>query len=369
MKMQKNKFSLALVIVLAAVFWLPDLAQALQEHRNDPSTLDGYDLVARGKMSQARRIRPDQIARMDNNGEILIACLKAKTADELKSSGIEFLQSQLELLVDWDLLEYDRKNKTYRSAIHVYGSEKASIIRQHVSMAVEQLADMLNTDLVLLKSHLTKLDRGKNLFAILYAYVLHSFTMEQLGEEIYRKPQLTVEHPFWNGYAWAIYPIRKFNVGSIFIPAKENRFFFVSATTVPKFNFQKMSSFVKDVSMDYRVGDPELKKFLLDFSIIDEGGKLTIPVFESDWSTKLENMAKKVYAITAELADSKEMREMLGMETLAQTAMFIHYELRYAFLHYLLEKGTIQAPIDFDNAANNSPSDVRNLIFIMKTEE
>jgi hypothetical protein len=366
--MQKNKYSIALIIVWAAVFWLPYLAPASQEHRDNPSTLDEYDFVARGKMSQARRTRPDQIARMDNNGEILMACLEAKTADELKSGGIRFLQSQLELLVDWDLLEYDRRNKTYQTTIHVYGSEKASKIRQHVSTTVEQLADMLDADMVSVKSHLTRIDREKSLFAILYAYVLHSYSMEQFAEEIYRKPQLSVEHPFWIGYAWAIYPLRKFNVGSTFMPEKENRFFFVSATTAPKIDFQKMSSFVNDVSVDYRVDDPELKKSLLDFSIIDEEGKLTIPVFDSDWSSKLENMAKKVYAKTVELADSKEMKEILGMDTQVQAAMFIHYELRYAFLYYLLEKGTIQAPIDFDNAANNSPSHMRNLIFLMKTE-
>jgi hypothetical protein len=234
---------------------------------------------------------------------------------------------------------------------------------------VEQLADILDADMVSLKSHLTRIDREKNLFAILYAYVFHSYSMEQFGEEIYRKPQLTSEHPFWNGYAWAIYPIRRFNVGSTFMPAKENQFFFVSATTVPKIDFQKISSFVKDVSMDYRADDPELKKSLSVFGIIDEEGKLKIPVFESDWSTKLENMAKTVYAKTVELADSKEMREILGMATQAQAAMFLHYELRYGFLNYLLEKGTIQAPIDFENAANNSTSDVRNLVFIMKTEK
>lgn len=367
--MQKNKFSIALIIVWTAIFWLPDLAQVSQEHRVNPSTLDEYDLVARGKMSQARGTRPDQIARMDNNGEILMACLEAKTADELKSSGIKFLQSQLELLVDWDLLEYDRRNKTYKTAIHVYGSEKASIIRQYVSASVEQLADLLNADMVSLKSHLARINREKSLFAILYAYVLHSYSMGKYREEISRKPQLSAEHPFWNGYAWAIYPIRKFNTSVTFMPAKGNQYFFVSATTVPKIDFQKMNSLVKDVAMDDRVDDPELKKSLSAFGIIDPEGNLTIPVFEIAWSTKLENMAKQVYAKTIELADSEGMKKILGMATQAQAAMFLHYEIRYAFLKYLLEKGVIKAPVDFKNADNNSPSDVKNLVFLMKTNK
>ena len=114
------------------IFFLPSLFlfsfQDSVVNKDKLSTLDKYDVVARGKMSRERRVRPVQIARMDNNGEILLACLVAKTVDDLKSDGIKFKQSQLELLVDWALLEYDRKKKTYRTTIHVYGTEKAAVI-------------------------------------------------------------------------------------------------------------------------------------------------------------------------------------------------------------------------------------------------
>jgi hypothetical protein len=55
------------------------------------------------------------------------------------------------------------------------------------------------------------------------------------------------------------------------------------------------------------------------------------------------------------------------MATQAQAAMFIHYEIRYAFLRHLLEKGFIEAPIDFENSDNNKPADVSNLVFLMKS--
>ena len=89
-------------------------------------------------------------------------------------------------------------------------------------------------------------------------------------------------------------------------------------------------------------------------------------MFESDWSVKLESMAKKVYAKTIELVDTPKMKELLGMATQSQAAMFIHYEIRYSFLKHLLEEGLIEAPIDFENADNNKPADVSNLVFLMK---
>jgi hypothetical protein len=73
-------------------------------------------------------------------------------------------------------------------------------------------------------------------------------------------------------------------------------------------------------------------------------------------------------AKTVELTETDEMKGILGMETRAQAAMFLHYEIRYAFLDYQLKKGIIKAPVHFNNADNNSPTDVRNLVFLMKTE-
>ena len=366
--MKKHIFSIV-IIVLVLLLWNAGLAHYSREHDDSPSTLNVYDLVARGKMSQVRGNRPVQIARLDNNGEILLACLDPITTAGLKSKGIKFLQSQLELLVDWDLLEYDRKNKTYKTTIHVYGVEKTSVIRQQVDAVVKELTDGLNTDLVTLKNYLRQTASEKSLFAIFYAYVLHGYAMQQFSEEIYRKPQLSEEHPFWNGYSWAVYPAKKFKTGVISLPAEGNQFFIVPSDAIPRIDFRHITAFVKDIAADNRVDDPELIKSLSAFGLFDETGNLTVPVFDGIWSEKLESMAKTVYARIIELADSEEMKNILGMATQAQAAMFLHYEIRYAFLDYLLGNGEIPPPIDFENAANNSPSDVKNLVFLMKSEK
>ena len=175
--MQKQISAMTLIIVLAAASWHPGFSLKYQDGKDNPTAIEDYDFVARGKMSQERGARPEQIARMDNNGEILLACLDAKTPGQLKSIGIPFLQSQLELLVDWNLLEYDRNKKTYKTTIHVYGIEKASAIRKHVDAAVKELADELNSGLISLKNHLQRFDYEKNVFAVLYAYVLHGYAM------------------------------------------------------------------------------------------------------------------------------------------------------------------------------------------------
>jgi hypothetical protein len=367
-----HKAKRSFVCLLSLLFISSFLSAASQESKREkskPVTLDDYDLVARGKMSQNRPLRPVQIARMDNNGEILFACVEAKTIEQLESIGITFRESQLELLVDWNLLEHNRKNKTYKTTIHVYGTLKSSAIRQQVRNAVAQLVTTLDDDLRSLGSHLAKIGREKSMYAILYAYVLHSYAMNQLGKEINQKPQLSEKNPFWNGYAWAIYPTQKYPTGVTFLPNEGNQFYFVSAAGVPRFDFQQMMAFVKDAAPDTQVDDPELRKSLSAYGICDNEGTLAIPVFENEWYEKLEKMAKTVYATTIELVDADEMKDILGMETQAQAAMFLHYEMRYAFLNHVLENGIIEAPADFKNSGNNSSANMRNLVFWIKTEK
>jgi len=364
--MKKRHLLPILIFILAASLFQPLFPQDSQKSKTASPSFNEYQFVARGKMSGQRRARPDQIVRMDNNGEILLACIKPQTTDQLKAIGIIFFQSQLELLIDWNLLVFNRKDNTYKTTIHIYGPEKASAIRSHVHSAVLRLSSVLNTDLLSLKSFLEKTHQEKSLFSILYAYILHDYSMRQFGPEIYQKPQLTADFPFWNGFAWAIYPIKKFNIGVTALPAKDNKVFLVSSPAVSRLGFQQLLSFVKDVSVDDKVDDPELFKTCSAFGLCDDQGELTIPILEGEWATKLENMAKQVYAQTVELAESLEMKEILSISTQAHATMFLHYELRYAVLTLLLETGFMKAPIDFENADNNAPSDNGNLVFVVK---
>ena len=69
---------------------------------------------------------------------------------------------------------------------------------------------------------------------------------------------------------------------------------------------------------------------------------------------------------TVALAESPEVQEILGMSSQAQAAMFIHYEVRYAFLDHLLRSETIQTPIDFENGDRNGPDDIGSLVFLIR---
>ncbi len=363
--MRNRRFLILAVILLAVVPLRSGHGRLPQAQEAGPATLDEYDFAARGRMSPTRGTNPATIARLDNNGELLIACREPKTSDELKSEGIRFSQSQLEVLTDWDLLAYDRKTRTYKTTVHVFGPRETLAIRGLVEQGLDELETSLGPDLAALDQYLGDMGRPKSLFSALYAYILHGYMMDRLAEEIMQKPQLSAEHPFWNGYSWAVYPVKKFNVGPLYLTAEGTRFYILGGEGVPGPGFREWLPFTKDVAIDRRIDDPELRKAFSAFGIADEEGKLTVPVFEGGWFERLENMARNAYARTAEIAASEEMRKILAMSTQAQAEMFVHYEVRTAFLERLMKKGAVAAPLDFENPGKNNPSDAGHLLFLV----
>ena len=189
---------------------------------------------------------------MDNNGDILQACVEPRTAEQLDASGIRHLRSQLELLRDWHLLEYDGASKTYRTTVHVYGPRAASAIRDMVGPGAAEVTGKLDADPAALRRHLGETRREKSLFAVLYAYVLHGYSMSRFSEEIYQKPQLSAERPFWNGYAWAISRPDRSTSLSMQLPVRRGPSHVLGATAVRGPDPPLWMRFAKDVAADRR---------------------------------------------------------------------------------------------------------------------
>lgn len=152
------------------------------------------------------------------------------------------------------------------------------------------------------------------------------------------------------------------------MPGEGKKLYIVSAKAVTGPKLKQIMELAKAISVDGNINNPELQKTFEEFDILDKQGKLTIPVFDAEWSEKLEDMAEKVYAKIFELTKYQKTADILGVLTPAQAAMFLHYEVRYTFLSTLLENGNITAPLDFNDSTINKPADVGNMIFLMTTK-
>jgi hypothetical protein len=93
--------------------------------RSEPIGFNSYELsqfiVSAGQS-------PQQVTKLDNNGELLLACIEGKTRDQLRAAGARFAESQVELLKTWRLLE--EQDSVLRTAFPILGDESPRVFRR-----------------------------------------------------------------------------------------------------------------------------------------------------------------------------------------------------------------------------------------------
>lgn len=133
MKSLKKSFLCWLVLLTALILFVPALAQ------EPPKDLRDWQLICYCSGGD-----PDEIVRKDNNGQILFTARSGTTRERLKSDGIAFTESQIELLKDWRLLtEQENQLKT---RMPVVGPEEMTRLRALLHVQAVELGRSLQPD-------------------------------------------------------------------------------------------------------------------------------------------------------------------------------------------------------------------------------
>lgn len=153
------------------------------------------------------------IINLDNNGQILLACTSERTLEELKSMGIRFTQSQIRLLTDWRLLQ--ENEEVFKTVFPILDEDKTNHLRHQMKKGASTLGQDLREDVISLAKELHSIGREKNVYTILFSYVLDGLVWDIWEEKgILVKRKITEENPFWTGVIWAVYPPRDFACGT-----------------------------------------------------------------------------------------------------------------------------------------------------------
>lgn len=129
-----------------------------------PKDIKKYELLLMGTSS---KVSPRPVIKMDNNWEILLACLSEKTKEELKEIGISFTDSQIMLLQTMRLLE--AKEEKLKTTMPILGSVKMRSLRKKMRDLNFKIEPELRSDVDALKTELKKIGREENIYTILFS--------------------------------------------------------------------------------------------------------------------------------------------------------------------------------------------------------
>ena len=320
---------------------------------------------------------PQNIMLMDNNGNILLACQQGATEGDLKRRGIAFTESQIVALETWRLLTED--NDTLKTMIPILDSAQTAQLRAYTRTVAAHVCDE-TVDLVrTLVKHLEAIHRSRNAFSIVFSYVVDGLTWRDLeAKKVLTERTISVETPLWAGEVWALYRPRTFECGTNSISdqgisIKVNW----SDASIPKMipfvaDFKTLGRMFDDYALSGRVMDAKAMRVFGPFQLFDDKGQFTIPVIAETKSNKLYTvasaLAQRITGIVINTLDLASLKERYNFRTDQQAFVIVYHEIMWDLMDAYEQKGLLQKPVAFADPSHARPSDISDLVFIVRQE-
>lgn len=362
-----------MILMLSLCCFVPLNVVCAQEA--DKPKSPGFDSYDFSQYISSAGQSPQQITKLDNNGEILLACVKGKTRNQLKDLGIRFSESQIELLKTWRLLE--EKEAILKTAFPVLNAEMSRRLRKVSESVVPALSRELEPDILRLTAILDHNGRKKNAYTILFSYILDDIVWEKFRERaLLGQREITADTPHWAGEVWAVYPPRTFSMGTNTVSDKGIS---LNVNWTQR-AISKMIPFVADIKTflsmfnDYvekgRVEDPQARKVFGPFNLFDEKGHFTVPIITASSSDPLnklsDEIARKVAGRVPTLLDLNALSKEFEFRDTKQTLVIAYHELMWDLMDQLEGKGLVQKPVAFAMPDQAEQSDIGDLVFIVR---
>lgn len=318
---------------------------------------------------------PQNIINLDNNGEIILACVNGKTREQLQTMGIQFVESQIKLLKTWRVLR--EENDVLKTSFPILDADAASRLRNYSASAVPSIDQKLRSGIMRFVAILDSIGRSENSYSILFSYILDDLVWNRFQEKGFLNDrEITAEMPFWAGEIWAIYPPRDFSMGTNTVSDKGIE---LKVNWTEK-AIPKMTPFVADwknfarLFDDYvekgRVENEEAKAVFSPFDLFDASGYFTVPIIVESKDNSLYSasirIAEQVANEVPSLFDFSALTKSFNFRDNQQTLVIIYHELMWDLMDHWGNEGLISKPIAFLNPEKANPSDIGALVFIVR---
>jgi len=232
------------------------------------SSLNNYGVQLFGEIVGPN---PIQFMKLENNGEILVACIPGKTALQLQAEGITCQSNQIMLLVQRQLLKMD--GDVLRTAFPVLTPDQTRAVRAITKDQGYKLGHKIHNDLKKLREKLQKSRRMKSHYSILYSYILDDLVWRRLKDKGHiRKYQVKAATPTWSSCQTKTFSYKgldlKINWNEDALPKLE-------PMMKDKKNIDLLLAGYKKLG---KITDKPAKKALNPYNLFDDDGDVTLPL-------------------------------------------------------------------------------------------
>ena len=334
-------------------------------------TLDDFDVH---QYVSSSGLSPVSIMRLDTNDEVLIACRRPRTRDELKAMGIDALESQLVLLRAMRMLRLN--GGRFETVLPLLDADDTSRLRRAPSALAPELAVEIGADVEALSGALAKQGFPGHTHSVLFSYVLDGMAWEFFEEYGEVQPRrLTAASPHWAGEIWGTYPPRELAAGTSAI-VSSGLALRISRPTVAGSPVDGLLASWPDLRELLRrhagqetVLDGERLKRLAAFGIVDGAGEIAVPILVEKPGEEVfeiaQRVTEKVVAAAREKLALEELAADLGLRDRRQALVMAYHELMWGLMAVFTADGSAPRPALLAGPLTAERADVAEVVFVV----
>lgn len=329
-------------------------------------TLDNHYFV------DCRMSHPGHFLNLGNNWEIVNVCKSGKSIDELKAMNIKHSQKQLNNLIACNLLQFD--NNKYITAFPLFNEKETKEIRAISKNISNDIFKIIEKDFNILMNEVEKQGFKKNLYTILFSYVMDDLVWKELeNRKIVTMRVIDVENPFWAGNIWFMAK-RNFSCGTNTYDADNNYLLKInwSENQTVLINSFPQETFLQSLSQGKHT-NLSLIDIANKYGITDLNGNITVPVIERNDNDKIHVISKKIANdITDYIVNQYNYDEFVktyNINSKNESIVILFHEIMWDLLDVMQEKNLLSMPIAFSNPEKALNSDLKDIVIITSQEK
>lgn len=319
------------------------------------------------------RETPHSIVAYDNNLQLIIAFKHGLSKKGLDSLKIPYTNSQLKLLRFFNLVRIE--NNKYYSTIPVLDSIQTVSLRVQSKIIADKIYPTIEKSLKDLVAYLNSVQNSQNAFSIVFSYVLDGLPWHVFYEKEIVKPFNNNNLSPWNGYFWMLASKRKEKFGT---NSQSDSTLTISITHGPannileSFNYEDdlLQKMLVSIRESGKVSDPGAINTFSKFNIVDEQGKVLVPIIIEDSQNELFRLslliANKISDFIISNVPLIEIKNEYNFIDEEQTVIILYHEILWDLLDIIEAKGIIDKPSIFKNPEKSTAKDISDLIFFIK---
>jgi hypothetical protein len=337
-----------------------------------PLDIDEYEFL---RFSGGQEIiSPDRVVRADNNWQILLSCLEAKTRKELKKENIKFTESQLMLLQAMRFIDFDDKN--IKTTLPILGAKEKQKLIPYLRQLAQDITPLLSDDILKLKEILISQGFPEHVFSMIFSGVVDGVVWFPFRAQGWISEfSLSEKRPLFDGVYWAYTPKRDFRGGSN-IAVGEKTMVVLNWSDGPQekiqkiFHWENLYSIQEQLDQHRRIVEQDLIDQLLPYGVVDEEGRLTVPVIEMKRDDPLfqiwQSMAADIVGFMNQNLDLEALQKEYRLPDKEAAFVVAYHEWMWEFMEYITEIGLIVKPLAFEQPELAEKKDIGKLLFVIK---